>query len=222
MINTNMFDYNTGRKHLRLREFGRNVQKLAEHLLTIEDKEKRSRYATGVVELMRQVVPSIKDNPEDTQRLWDDLHIMTKYQLDVDAPYDKPDEFLINNPEKVPYNRHNVRFKHYGHNLKLMVQEAVKMEDEAQKHDTTVHIGKLMKSYHMTWNKEIIDDEVIIKNIGIMSEGALNIDIEKVKEENLFEPLYKERIRPTSNSSSTNRNKKSSNGHKNQNRRRRP
>jgi len=217
-----MFDYNTSRKHLRLREFGRNVQKLAEHLLTIEDKEKRSRYATGVVELMRQVVPSIKDNPEDTQRLWDDLHIMTKYQLDIDAPYDKPDEFLINNPQKVPYNMHNVRFKHYGHNLKLMVQEAVKMKDEAQKHDTTVHIGKLMKSYHMTWNKEIIDDEVIVKNIGIMSEGALNIDIEKVKEENLFEPLYKERIRPTtSSSSSTNRHKKSSNGHKNQNRRRR-
>ncbi len=218
-----MFDYNTGRKHLRLREFGRNVQKIAEHLLTIEDKEKRSRYATGVVELMRQVVPSIKDNPEDTQRLWDDLHIMTKYQLDIEAPYDKPDEFLINNPEKVSYNMHKIKFKHYGHNLILMVQEVIKMEDEAQKHDAIIHIGKLMKSYHMTWSKEVVDDEVIVKNIGIMSEGALNIDIDKVKEENLFEPLYKERIRPVvSSSSSTNRHKKSnSGGHKGQNRRRR-
>ncbi len=212
-----MFDYNTSRKHLRLREFGRNVQKIAEHLLTIEDKEKRSRYAAGVVELMRQVVPSIKDTPEDTRRLWDDLHIMTKYKLDVEAPFDKPDEFLVNKPDKVNYNTHKINFKHYGHNLKLMIDEAVRMTDATQQFDAIVHIGRLMKSYHMTWNKEVIDDEVIVKNIGILSEGALQIDIEKVKEESLFEPLYKEKIK---NTGTTNRYKKN-NGHKNQNRRRR-
>jgi len=217
-----MFDYNTSRDHLNLREFGRNVQKIAAHLLTIEDKEKRTRYATGLVELMRQVVPSIKDTPEDTQRLWDDLHLMTDFNLEVDTTFDKPESHLEKPPQKVGYNMHNVRFKHYGHNLKLMVQEACKMEDEAQKHDAIIHMGKLMKSYHMTWNKEIIDDEVLVKNIGIMSEGALAIDINKVKEENLFEPLYKERIRPDNTATSTNRNKKNSNGHKNQNRRRRP
>jgi uncharacterized protein DUF4290 len=214
-----MFDYNTGREHLNLREFGRNVQKIAEHLLTIEDKEKRTRYATGLVELMRQVVPSIKDNPEDTQRLWDDLHLMTKFKLDVDTPFDMPDEHLENKPQKVNYNYHKINFRHYGHNLKLMVQEASKMEDEAQKQDAIVHIGKLMKSYHMTWNKEIVDDEVLVKNIGIMSEGKLMIDINKVKEDNLFEALYKERIRPA-NTANT-RHKKNTNGHKNQNRRRR-
>ncbi len=216
-----MFDYNTDRKHLRLREFGRNVQKIADHLLTIEDKEKRLRYAAGVVELMRQIVPSIKDLPEDTQRLWDDLHIMTKYQLDVEGPFDKPDEFLVNNPQKVAYNMHRIKFKHYGYNLILMVQEAVKMEDEAQKHDAIIHIGKLMKSYHITWNKEIIDDEVLVKNIGLMSEGALKIDIEKVKAENLFEPLYKDKIRPDNTINTNSRHKKSTNGHKSQNRRRR-
>jgi len=217
-----MFDYNTSREHLNLREFGRNVQKIATHLLTIEDKEKRTRYATGLVELMRQVVPSIKDNPEDTQRLWDDLHLMTEFKLEVDTTFDKPESHLEKPPQKVAYNMHKVKFKHYGHNLKLMVQEACKMEDEAQKHDAIIHIGKLMKSYHMTWNKEIVDDEVLIKNIGIMSEGALTIDINKVKEENLFEPLYKERIRPANTaSSSNNRSKKNNNGHKNQNRRRR-
>lgn len=215
-----MFDYNTGRNHLNLREFGRNVQKIADHLLTLEDKEKRSRYATGLVELMRQVVPSIKDTPEDTQRLWDDLHLMTKFKLDVDSPFDMPDEHLENKPQKVAYNGHRINFKHYGHNMKLMVQEACKMEDEAQKHDAILHIGKLMKSYHMTFNKEIIDDEVLVKNIGIMSEGKLTIDIDKVKAENLFEPLYKEKIRPE-NTISTNRYKKNNNGHKNQQRRRR-
>ncbi len=216
-----MFDYNTGREHLNLREFGRNVQKLAEYLLTLEDKEKRSRYAIGLVELMRQVVPSIKDTPEDTQRLWDDLHLMTKFKLDVDSSFNMPEEHLENKPEKVIYNFHKINFRHYGHNLKLMVQEASKMEDEAQKQDAIIHIGKLMKSYHMTWSKEIVDDEVLVKNIGIMSDGLLVIDINKVKEENLFEPLYKERIRPATLPSNNRYKKNTNNGHKNQNRRRR-
>lgn len=214
-----MFDYNTGREHLNLREFGRNVQKLAEHLLTLEDKEKRTRYAIGLVELMRQVVPSIKDTTEDTQRLWDDLHLMTQFKLDVDTSFNMPDEHLENKPQKVAYNYNKINFRHYGHNLKLMIEEAIKMEDEAQKMDTIIHIGKLMKSYHMTWSKEIVDDSVLVKNIGILSEGKLQIDLEKVREENLFEPLYKERIKPSNTPNP--RFKKSNNGHKNQNRRRR-
>jgi len=221
-MDNNNFDYNTGREHLNLREFGRNVQSLAEHLLTIDDKEKRSRYATGLIELMRQVVPSIKDTPEDTQRLWDDLNLMTGFKLEVDTTFDMPEVHEENKPQKVAYNYHKINFRHYGYNLKLMVGEAIKMTDEAQQYDAIIHIGKLMKSYHMTWNKEIIDDEILVKNIGIMSEGALKIDLEKVKADNLFEPLYKERIRPesTNNSSSSNRYKKN-NGHKNQNQNRR-
>jgi len=218
-----MFDYNTGREHLNLREFGRNVQMIAAHLLTIEDKEKRSRYATGLVELMRQVVPSIKDTPEDTQRLWDDLHLMTEFKLDVDTEFNMPEKDTVEKAKKVAYNVHRIKFRHYGHNLKLMVQEACKLEDDEKKRDAIIHIGKLMKSYHMTWNKEIVDDEVLVKNIGIMSEGALKIDVNQVKEDNLFEGLYKERIRPANTAKSSNsRNKKNNNsGHKNQNRRRR-
>ena len=212
-----MFDYNTGREDMKLREFGRNVQKLANHLLTIEDKEKRSRYAAGLMELMKQVVPTIKDTPEDNQRLWDDLHIMTDFKLEAEGPYESPEPHLqTKRPGKVAYNHHKIGFRHYGHNLELMVEEAIKMEDPEQRESAIVHIGKLMKSYHATWNKELVDDEVIVKNIGIMSDGALAIGIEKVKEEGLFEPLYKEKAKPTN----TNRFKKN-NGHKSQNRRRR-
>lgn len=210
-----MFDYNTGREDLKLREFGRNVQKLANHLLTIEDTEKRSRYAAGLMELMKQVVPSIKDNPEDNQRLWDDLHIMTDFKLEVEGPYERPEPHLqAKKPQRVGYNNHKIGFRHYGFNLELMVEEALKMEDPEQKEAAIIHIGKLMKSYHATWNKENIDDEVLVKNLGIMSDGALAIDIEKVKEENLFEPLYKEKVKTP-----TNRFKKG-NGHKPQKRRR--
>jgi len=50
-----------------------------------------------------------------------------------------------------------------------------------------------MKTFYGNWNKETLDDSVILKDIQEMSGGALKMTIEKVREDNLFEKLYKER-----------------------------
>ena len=50
-----------------------------------------------------------------------------------------------------------------------------------------------MKTFYGAWNKETLDDSVILRDIQAMSGGALNMTIEKVREDNLFEKLYKER-----------------------------
>ena len=50
-----------------------------------------------------------------------------------------------------------------------------------------------MKTFYANWNKEPLDDSVILKDIQAMSGGALNMTIDKVREDNLFEKLYKER-----------------------------
>ena len=211
-----MFDYNTSRNPMMLRELGRNIQKLARFLTTVEDRDTRNRYSVAMIELMKQVVPAIKDDHESNQRLWDDLHILADYQLDIDGPFPPPDpKTLARKPDKVPYGTNGIRFRHYGKNVEFMVSEAIKMEDEEQKKDAIIHIGKLLKSFHMTWNKEMPDDDIVLKNIGILSKGELTLDIEKVKEENLFDPLYKEKAK-----TNFSRNKKGG-GQKNQNRRRR-
>ena len=56
-----------------------------------------------------------------------------------------------------------------------------------------IYLGKLMKTFHGNWNKETIDDSVILKDIEKMSEGKLTLDLDKVREENLFEKLYREK-----------------------------
>src|SRR5690606_19068813 len=56
-----------------------------------------------------------------------------------------------------------------------------------------IYLGKLMKTFYSNWNKETLDDSVILKDIQEMSGGALDMTIEKVREDNLFEKLYKER-----------------------------
>ena len=50
-----------------------------------------------------------------------------------------------------------------------------------------------MKSFFGMWNKETIDNKVIIKNIKELSNGKLDIDLKKVEELNLFYKNTRER-----------------------------
>ena len=183
-----MYDYNTSNSSVILKEYGRNVQKLAEHIMSIDDREKRTRYATTLIELMRQLNPSVRENNETTQKLWDDLFIMTNFGLDVDAPFPKPEvDILTKKPEKVAYNTDPVKYKHYGKNIEKMIEKAIAAEDEEERKAGIIFVGKLMKSFYQTWNKEGVDDVVIINNLKEMSGGKLDISVDEVKSNNLFD-----------------------------------
>ncbi len=187
-------DYNTQRPHIILKEYGRNVQKLVEYIRNNPNKEKRTEMAYTLIELIKQLTPTIKEQPENPQRVWDDLYIIADFNLDINSPYPTPErDILFKKPQKVEYPQSQVRFKHYGKNIEKLVKEALKKEDPQEREDAIIYLGKLMKTFYGNWNKETIDDSVILKDIQDMSGGALNMTIEKVREDNLFEKLYKER-----------------------------
>jgi hypothetical protein len=187
-------EYNTERPHLILKEYGRNVQKLVDHIRTVPDKDKRTELAYTLIELIKQLTPTIKDQPENPQRVWDDLYIIADFNLDINAPYPVPErDILFKKPERVEYPQSQVRFRHYGKNIEKLVKEALKKEDPQERQDAIIYLGKLMKTFYGNWNKETLDDSVILKDIQEMSGGALDMTIEKVREDNLFEKLYKER-----------------------------
>ena len=195
-------EYNSQRPDIILKEYGRNVQKLVEYLRTISDKEKRTEMASTLIELIKQLTPSIKDQPENPQRLWDDLYIMAGFNLDINNPYPVPHpDIIFKKPMKMSYPKNDVRFKHYGKNIEKLVKEALKKDDPLEREESIIYLGKLMKTFYGNWNKETLDDSVILRDIQAMSGGALNMTIEKVREDNLFEKLYKERkkARPQGN-----------------------
>ncbi|MFW5760749.1 MAG: DUF4290 domain-containing protein [Cyclobacteriaceae bacterium] len=189
---------------LVLKEYGRNVQKLVNYVTNLPDKEERTRSAHTLISLMKQVTPSLRETPENEHKLWDDLFIMSNFKLDIDSPYPKPEpEILTRKPKKLQYNQHNIRYEHYGQNIILMIDKASRLEDEEEKKAAIIQVGKLMKSFYVIWNKENIDDIVIVDNIKEMSNGQLEIDVDVVKSGNLFETGgYKDR-------SSSGREKKS-------------
>jgi hypothetical protein len=193
---SNQQEYNTDRPELILKEYGRNIQKLVNYVHNIKDDEKRKEFSYTLVELMKLINPALKEGNEFNQKLWDDLFIISGFDLEVDSPYPKPaPEVLTRKPDKLEYNNHRLKYKHYGRNIELLIQQATEIKDEQEQKDAVIYLGRLMRSFYGIWNKEVVDEEVIVNHISELSDGKLSIDVNTVKEQNLFEPTYKERPR---------------------------
>lgn len=199
-------EYNTDRPELILKEYGRNIQKLVNYVHDIKEDEKRKEYSYTLVELMKLINPALKEGNEFNQKLWDDLFIISKFDLEVDSPYPKPSAEIFNRkPDTIGYNNHRLKYKHYGRNVELLIQKVTEIEDEQEKKDAIIYLGRLMRGFYGVWNKEVVDEEVIVNHIDELSNGALSIDVNTVKEQNLFEPSYKERPRRTGGSNTKRR-----------------
>jgi hypothetical protein len=196
-------EYNTSQSQIILKEYGRNIEKIVKYLKTLDSKEKRTEMAHVLVDLMRQIAPSVRETNETNQKLWDDMFIMADFDLDIDSPYPVPQkDVLTRKPERMPYISNRIRYRHYGRNIELLVKEALKKEDPQEREEAIIYMGKLMKSFYSSWNNETIDDAVILENIQNISGGQLDINLEKVKEDNLFERLYKTKpVRKSTNRS---------------------
>ena len=213
----NNYNYNSSKPPLRLKEYGRNVQKLVEYIMVQEDKENRTRLATALIDLMRQVVPTARDNVDQSQRLWDDLYLMSNFQLDVNSPYPMPPKDILSKPpEKVAYPVKLRRYKHYGKNLQMMVRKAADLEDEEFRYKTVAYLGRLMKQFYIEWNRDNVETEVIIENLKDISSQKLEFDEQKMKSENPFDvSKFKQNNNRSSSSNTKKRNMSNSNTNNN-------
>ncbi len=184
-----MHTYNTSEQDITLKEYGRTVQNMIAQLKGTEDRDKRNQNARAVIELMKQLHPQMKDpNVDYYQKLWDDLYCMAGFDLEIDSPYPLPEKSSFNAPpRRVEYPQKEMKFKHYGRNVERLIEEAKKITQPEERETAVIYIGKLMKALYGAWNKEIIEEEVILEHLRRMSGGELVIDIEKVKSENLFQ-----------------------------------
>ena len=107
--------YNTQEKTLPMPEYGRAVQKMVDHAVTIEDRAERQRCANTIIAVMGNMFPQLRDMPDFNHKLWDHLAVMADFKLDIDYPYEvvKP-EALHPTPERLPYPKGGIRYRHYG------------------------------------------------------------------------------------------------------------
>ena len=97
-------EYNTERNHLTMKEYGRHIQRMVEHVLTIEDRQQRQQQAQVVIELMGFLNPHLKNVEDFRHLLWDHLFFVSDFKLDVDCPYPIPTrETYKQKPDPLPY-----------------------------------------------------------------------------------------------------------------------
>ena len=118
--------YNTQQRRLPLPEYGRSVQNMVDHALTIEDRAERQRCANTIVNIMGGMFPHLRDVADFKQKLWDHLAIMADFKLDIDYPVEiVKKESLEIKPQRIPYSQHDIRFRHYGRFVQDMIKLAV-------------------------------------------------------------------------------------------------
>lgn len=176
-----MLTYNTHRKHLVLPEYGRNLQRMVDHCLTIEDRNERNACALTIVRSMEKLFPELKQ-PENANKVWDHLAIMSDFKLDIDYPQEtvKADE-LHSLPDKVPYRQGMMRQRHYGKILERMIDQAAGMEDGPAKDEVVLLLANHMKKQMLAVNPDGVDDRRVFNDLAVYSHGAIRLDPEKVK-----------------------------------------
>ena len=192
-LNYTLMDYNTDREHLIIPEYGRHVQKMVAHATSLTDKKEKEDCVNAIISYMGQLNPHLRDIHDYKHKLWDHLFIMSKFELDVNSPYEKPSpEKLAEKPEPMPYPNSNFTFSYYGKHIETMISIAIQMKDEKEKSTLTGMIANHMKKSYIAWSKSSVDDKTILKHLEKLSEGELKlhpdfviIDDEKATKKNV-------------------------------------
>lgn len=175
-------EYNTQRKKMQLPEYGRSVQNMVDHALTIEDREERQRCADTIVNIMGGMFPHLRDVPDFKHKLWDHLAIMADFKLDIDYPFEiVKQEELVMKPDKVAYPVNAIRYRHYGRFIEEMVKKAVGIEDEEERRQLVNMLAIQMKKSFANWNKEGVEDQKIVDDLKEFSDGLIDIDVEDLQ-----------------------------------------
>ena len=169
-------EYNSERNELKIPEYGRNIQKMVEYALTIEDRDKRNRTAKTIIDVMGNMSPHLRDVPDFQHKLWDQLFIISDFKLDVDSPFPKPSkEELQKQPDPLAYPQNFPKYRFYGNNIKRMIDEARKIEDGEMKEGLTYTIANHMKKCYLNWNRDSVPDKVIFDHLRELSQGELDL-----------------------------------------------
>ena len=171
-----MMEYNTKQKRLPLPEYGRSVQKMVDHALTIEDREERQKCACTIIEIMGSMFPNLRNLPDYKHKLWDHLAIMSDFQLDIDYPVEVIKKEKFNEPpQRIPYQTGEIKNRHYGRIVEEMIAHACTLDEGEERDQLIEFIIIQMKKNYIAWNKDGVEDKKIFEDLRIYSKGKIDI-----------------------------------------------
>ena len=168
--------YNSERKPLIIPEYGRHMHIMVDQMLATPEREERNKKAKAIIGVMGNLNPHLRDVPDFQHKLWDQLFIMSNFELDVDSPYEQPKkEVFEKRPEPLAYPQNNPKYRFYGNNIKSMIDVALGWEEGEMKDALVFNIANHMKKCFLNWNKDTVDDQVIFNHLEEFSDGKLTL-----------------------------------------------
>ena len=182
----------TPTQQLLKKEYGTLVYDLALRLRSLDDRAERSRQAQLVVNLMLKTNPEARNLADPQPVLWHHLLMLSAGELDVDCPFEMPavgpDDLTKSKPERLDMRLRVPKTRHYGRHLEQLVQQAARLTDPEEREGAIITVGRLMKAFYRTYNKDSVSDNVILRDMNAMTEGRLlDVPLARIEAERLFD-----------------------------------
>jgi len=174
-------EYNSQLPPLRINEYGRNLQRFVDRIVQVEDKEKRTQLAEAMVISVLQINPELKEIENGDQIVWNYLHVISDYKLDVDSPYEITKTVTHQSkPQPLEYPISRIRYRYYGKNLQKLVDNVEHIENEEQKKNYIDMLGSFMKNSGKNWNDEAVSDTQIVAHLKVLSQGKIALTEDEI------------------------------------------
>lgn len=185
-MNIEGLDYNTQREKLMLPGYGRELQKMVDYAMTIEDRIERQVCAETIIDVMRRMFPQNSDSADNDQKLWDYLAIMSDFKLDIDYPYDVSQaKEIYSKPEPMEYPMSRMRVKHYGKMLFEIFEKLKTMEAGIERDKLVEMTANQMKRDLYTWSSGSGDNEKVASDLAHFTDGKIQLDLNRFRFEEI-------------------------------------
>ena len=177
-----------------LPEYGREIQKMINHAITLPTKEERQQCAQTIVKLMETKVPQIHENSEYKQTLWDHLYLMSHRQLDIDWPYDvSAAEKMMNKPRPIQLPQSKIVLRHYGKLVEKLCEQLKQMPEGAERDQLVRQTASQMKRDLLTWGHGSIENEKVADDLAHFTDGVIQLDLKTFRFEKINEKDFMEK-----------------------------
>ena len=169
-------EYNTTRPNMIISEYGRNIQKMAEYICQIDDRDRRTQMANALISIMAIMHPDARESVDVKHKLWDHLHIMCDFKLDVDSAFPPPSQQeLYTKPDRIEYPQEDIALRPYGKLIHKIINEVSNMEEGPEREVLIKNIANHLKKSYLNWNRDSVNDELIAEHLELLSRGKLKL-----------------------------------------------
>lgn len=170
-------DYNTQRSHLKLPEYGRIVQEMVKHALTIEDKTLRQAAAEKIIKTMSTMSSEDKSSPDFQHKLWNHLAIISNFKLDVNYPYNVEEaRIIMEKPQKLAYPNERIPVRHYGKHLHEVCEILATMPEGEERDELARSTANQMRRMLLEYGHSNAREESVFHDIERFTDGRVQLN----------------------------------------------